>query len=71
MTKRLVAGLFALLLISVLCASAFAVAEPSEQFYVADYADVLSPELEKRICDFNGALEQQCQGAQFVVRTVN
>ena len=71
MAKRIVSGLFVLLLISALCLSAFAVAEPSEQFYVADYADVLSPELEKQICDFNGALEQQCQGAQFVVLTVN
>ena len=71
MTKRIVSGLFALLLLSLLCLSAFAVAEPSGQFYVADYADVLSPELEKRVCDYNGALEQQCQGAQFVVLTVN
>lgn len=71
MTKRLVSGLFALLLLAALCASAFAVAQPDERFYVKDDAGVLSPELEQRICDYNGALEQQCQGAQFVVLTVN
>ena len=40
-------------------------------FYVTDEAGVLSPETEKLICDYNGALEYQCKGAQIVVVAVN
>lgn len=67
--------IISLLLIAVLsfsvCVPALAVVEQSEQFYVADYANVLSPDTEKLICDYNGALEQQCEGAQIVVVTVD
>ena len=54
-----------------LSASAFAVVDQSDSFYVADYANVLSNSTEEMIIDYNGALEQQCQGAQIVVVTVN
>ena len=51
--------------------SAFAMVEPSESFYCADYADVLSDSTEQMICVYNGALEWECQGAQIVVVTVD
>ena len=54
-----------------LSVSAFAVVEQSDSFYVADYANVLSNSTEEMIINYNGALEQQCQGAQIVVVTVN
>ena len=71
MKKRLVSLFAVLLVLAALWLPAFAVAEPTADFYVADYAGVLSAELEKKIIDCNGALEQQCDGAQFVVLTVN
>ena len=60
-----------MLCVSLLCVGAQAVVEPSDSFYVADYANVLAPDLEQLIINYNGALEQQCSGAQFVVVTVN
>lgn len=56
---------------AMLCIGAQAVVDKSDSFYVADYSNVLTPELEQLIIDYNGALEQQCSGAQFVVVTVN
>lgn len=58
-------------LLLALFGSAFAVVEKSDSFYVADYANVLSNSTEQMIIDYNGALEQQCQGAQIVVVTVD
>lgn len=43
--------------------------EPSDYFYVADYADVLSAETEEEILSGSEYLEEQC-GAQIVVATV-
>ena len=60
----------ALVLCAALASPAFAVVEQSESFYAADYANVLSSTTEQMIIDCNGALEQQCQGAQIVVVTV-
>lgn len=58
-----------------LCAAlgspAFAIVGQSESFYAADYANVLSSSTEQMIINYNGALEQQCQGAQIVVVTVD
>lgn len=53
-----------------LCPAAFAMVGQSDSFYAADYANVLTAETEQMICNYNGALEQQCQGAQIVVVTV-
>ncbi len=50
--------------------TAGAVVEPSEAFYVADYANVLSESTEQIIIDTNGYLEQNCDGAQIVVVTI-
>lgn len=71
MKKRIFAIAILVVLLGAMSLPVFAVVQPTEDFYVADYAGVLSPELEKLICDYNGALEQQCDGAQFVVLTVN
>lgn len=71
MKKRIVSFAAALLmcLSPVICA--FAVVEPSESFYCADYANVLSDDTEEMISTYNAALEWECQGAQIVVVTVN
>lgn len=65
----------ALILCVILCISlgctAFAVVGQSDSFYCADYANVISADTEKMICDYNGALEYQCKGAQIVVVTVD
>ena len=42
----------------------------SDVYYVTDNADVLSQSTVEKIKNFNGALEQQCSGAQIVVATV-
>lgn len=63
--------IFALLLcFTLLSPAALALVSQSSSFYVADAANVLSPATEQLVIDYNGALEQQCQGAQFVVVTV-
>ena len=64
----LIVTFFALSIFSV---GAFAVVDKSDSFYVADYANVLSPETEQMIINYNGALEYQCRGAQVVVVTVD
>ena len=69
--KRATAFLLTIILaLSAMSAGALAVVEPTEDFYVADYANVLSDETEQLIINYNGALEQQCDGAQAVVVTV-
>ena len=50
---------------------AFAIVDKSEDFYVADYADVFSRDFEERIIQLNGDLEHYCSGAQLVVVTVD
>ena len=69
-TKTFFSLLVCLCLTLSICPAAFAVVGQSDSFYAADYANVLSAETEQMICDYNGALEQQCQGAQIVVVTV-
>ena len=69
--KKFFTFLMALALVLSLGISAYAVVDKSDSFYVADYANVLSADTEQRICDYNGALEQQCNGAQIVVVTVD
>lgn len=69
--KKLSAFILCICLFASLGCSAFAVVSQSNSFYCADYANVLSAETEQMICDYNGALEYQCHGAQVVVVTVN
>ena len=69
--KKILSFLFALCLCLSISVSAFAVVGQSESFYVADYSNVLSNETEEMIINYNGSLEQQCQGAQIVVVTVD
>jgi len=45
------------------------IVEPTDAFYVADYADILSAETEEFICQQNAALEASC-GGQIVVVTI-
>ena len=67
---KILAVFAALALCLCLSPSAFALVGQSDSFYVADYANVLSTSTEQVIINYNGALEQQCQGAQIVVVTV-
>lgn len=71
MMKKTFSFILALCLFLSLGVSAFAVVDQSESFYVADYSNVLSNDTEQMIINYNGALEQQCQGAQIVVVTVD
>ena len=71
MKKKIALPLTIILILSLLCGRALAVVPPSDEFYVADYADVLSNVTEELIINYNGALEYQCKGAQIVVVTVN
>ena len=48
-----------------------AIVDKSEEFYVADYAGVLSSDTKQMIIDTNGYLEQNCGGAQIVVVTID
>ncbi len=69
--RNISALLLALLLFAGLAPGASALVSESGSFYSADYANVLSDETEQMIINYNGALEQQCQGAQIVVVTVD
>ena len=69
--KKISVFLCLVILMSSISAPALAVVEPTADYYVADYSNVLSPATEKLICDYNGALETQCAGAQVVVVTVD
>lgn len=72
MKKRYLSLFFAVLLVcAVLCVPAFAVVDKSDDFYVADYANVLSSGTKSNIINYNGALEKQCNGAQIVVVTMD
>lgn len=70
MKKRLISALFVLMLALALAVPALAVVEQSDAYYVADYAGVLSDEIEQKIISSNVDLEQKCKGAQIVVVTV-
>jgi uncharacterized protein len=70
MKKRLISASFVLMLALALAVPAFAVVEQSDAYYVADYAGVLSYEIEQKIISSNIDLEQKCKGAQIVVVTV-
>lgn len=69
--RRIISTIAALVLCAALASSAFAIVDQSDSFYAADYANVLSSSTEQMIINYNGALEQQCQGAQIVVVTVD
>jgi len=72
MKNRLLKTIALCIVLSIcLSSAAYAVVEKSDSFYVADYANVLSNSTEQMIINYNGALEQQCQGAQIVVVTVD
>ena len=71
MMKKFFSLTLALFLCLSMGVSAFAVVDQSESFYVADYSNVLSNDTEQMIINYNGSLEQQCQGAQIVVVTVD
>lgn len=67
-------SLVILLALTFLICTAFpvlAVVDQSEEFYVADYANVFTEDFEQRIVSLNGDLETYCSGAQLVVVTVN
>ena len=55
---------------SLLCHAEISVVEPTEQFYAADYANVLSSETEQHILNTGDAL-CRATGAEFVVVTVD
>lgn len=65
--------IFLFIIIFTVCTAfpAFAIVDQSEEFYVADYADVFTKDFEQRIISLNGSLEHYCSGAQLVVVTVN
>ena len=58
------------LALGLLSVTAGAVAEPTDAFYVADYADVLSADTEQHIIDKNQTLFDST-GGQIVVVTVD
>lgn len=71
MMKKFFSFILALCLCLSFGASAYAVVDQSESYYVADYSNVLSNDTEQMIINYNGSLEYQCQGAQIVVVTVD
>lgn len=69
--KKIIPAIIALVFVFALCCPALALVEPSESFYVTDTAGVLSPKTENAIIEMNGALENDCKGAQLVIVFVN
>ena len=70
MKKRIITILLAFLILSGACAFAAPV-QQSSQYYVADYANVLSETTEENIVSLNADLESYCEGAQVVIVTVD
>lgn len=71
MKKRFLHLLCVLVIIGLSSLSVFAeTLNVSEIYYVTDNANVLSQTTVEKIKNYNGALEQQCNGAQVVVATV-
>jgi uncharacterized protein len=70
MRKILASVLLFVLLAAMLITPALAIVEPTEEFYVADYAGVLSDSTKENIVNYNGYLEQSMNGAQIVVVSV-
>ena len=72
MNRKHISFLLVLLIfISMMVTSAYAeTLNASDVYYVTDNANVLSQTTVERIKNYNGALEQQCDGAQIVVATV-
>ncbi len=70
MKKRIISAVFMLVLLCFLTVPALAVVSQSPEYYVADYAGVLSDTIEEKIIDSNVDLEEKCDGAQIVVVTV-
>lgn len=67
--KRFFSLILAFLILSSTVASA--VVAQSDQYYVADYANVLSATTEENIISLNANLESYCEGAQIVIVTVD
>ena len=70
-THRLFSLLLTVLMLCALTVPAFALVDPPENEYVADYANVLSSKTEQMIIDENGELDYYCGGAQIVVVTID
>ena len=69
--KKLIAVLAAILVVASTAMAFGAIPEPSQSYYVADYADVITDETEQYIIQKNADLEYYCDGAQIVVVTVD
>lgn len=69
--KKVLSVCLMLALLVCLAPGAFAVVSQSESFYAADYSNVLKESTEEMIVSYNAQLEQECQGAQIVVVTVD
>jgi uncharacterized protein len=70
MKKRIFSAVFILALLCALTTPALAVVSQSPEYYVADYAGVLTEETKQKIIATNGDIEQSCDGAQIVVVTI-
>ncbi len=68
-TRCIITLLLTCLLCSLSAAADTMIVKPTDAFYVADYADILSEETESYICQQNAALEASC-GGQIVVVTI-
>ena len=73
MLSKCFSALLALVLVFTLATAALAsgALEPSEDFYVNDQAGTLSESTKELILNASGPLEQECDGAQIVVVTIN
>ena len=71
--KKCFSALLTLVLVFTLATAALAsgALEPSEDFYVNDQAGTLSESTKELILNASGPLEQECNGAQIVVVTIN
>lgn len=70
MKKRILTIALIMLMTVLLITPAFAIVEPTAEFYVADYADILSESTENEIIEANAILERDCNGAQTIFVTV-
>ena len=70
-TKRLICLVFALAVCLMPAAALTLEAGTGDNIYVTDNANVLSSTTEDYIAELNGALEENCSGAQFAVVTVS
>ncbi len=70
MKKRVLISILIMLMTILMITPTFAIVKPTDDFCIADYADIFSESTENEIIEANAVLERDCNSAQIVFVTV-